>query len=1241
MRTCFVYALALLSLAAAAAAAPPRAADIALSEAVTERTATIDCPPGSYYYGKLSGQHYCVHCMAGTFSARGCSNCSAGAKCQRCPRGTTSASGAKACAKAPTCAKGAFLDTAKGKVTCSACAIGRFKSKAGSAKCSKCAMGSYQPRLGMSGCYSCPSGEYADAQGLQWCKKCDKCAGGRFGVTNARASKSASACGCAPCAVGRYVTKGYTKCYDCPAGRFNFKTAQQGCYHCAAGQFQRKTGQAKCQPCPAGRFQPVGGQRTCQSCPAGLLSVGGADKCTKTGRENFRAFFGIGDSTTAPPAGWKMLTVLQLNQFAESMRHFYELNGGFTRIGFWASSACCLATPGGKRLWTGSSATSGSFVFPASAGKQADLRCNPTTGYTDATYRIYGQLKGAQAGVHMSTATKFFEADATGICASSGRNPALFMRLEPTALPCTERSVDYGKWRVCITPPAVAPKDQRTVRFRLFDASRQVAGYSPATRGWKLMTIRDVSLYKSLLLANMQQRGGIAALKGWTAKGCCVTLAGDYKLTADNGSGKHSYVFPTRDSAVACGKATTYAADKTTALSFMSPVKGNAARLAALADASALRATRGDGMCAHRAGDRSPGIYMAEAVGVAEGAFCEVVEGKYLCVEPPSTVPVVACELSAWGSWSKCSASCAGGGQLRKRALTKGSAKQCGSTLQTRICATHACPVDCIHHKHWAAWSACSKTCGSGALTRTRDIMTPAGHGGLQCEEQKQTMPCTAKLYCPVACKISQWGAWGRCSKACGGGKRTRYRTELAPANHGGRPCPAPFEAGVCNAIKCPVDCKVSSWSSWGVCSATCGSGVNTRKRAVLSALLFGGKSCGQLEETRVCTHHALLAVCPVDCKVSPQWSKWEACTRSCGGGLMVSRKAVLQQPSSRGAKCPAASALVRSKVCNTHPCKMSICHAEHVRCHYDHHHLVISHDKRHGVFGKFKCSSKAGYRAPKNEHLVRTSNLAADANPDTQQFDLRKGIDVFNDPCKMVKKNLGGECTPLRQFTQTGKHAGHVYGFRLGAMKGLAIDGFTLSPKTAVAESSQAFVNAARNQAIKNACKYAMGRLTARKKALAKATWSSKSFGIASGPKLPFWRSDAHKFSGNAGWNFAKDPRKTKALTYLQCLFTSAELFSAETPKKSDSCVCTCTEHPCCSTKGWALANPELEGNHFAMDKKEQCCNACTNHPNCSAWTFDAATKVCSLHGGRPDWVRAAASSSTGTRSQGGSCRQ
>jgi hypothetical protein len=40
-----------------------------------------------------------------------------------------------------------------------------------------------------------------------------------------------------------------------------------------------------------------------------------------------------------------------------------------------------------------------------------------------------------------------------------------------------------------------------------------------------------------------------------------------------------------------------------------------------------------------------------------------------------------------------------------------------------------------------------------------------------------------------VECEYNTWGAWSRCSKKCGGGKKSRTRAEKTPAANGEKLC--------------------------------------------------------------------------------------------------------------------------------------------------------------------------------------------------------------------------------------------------------------------------------------------------------------------------------------------------------------------------------------------------------------------------------------------------------------------
>ncbi len=58
---------------------------------------------------------------------------------------------------------------------------------------------------------------------------------------------------------------------------------------------------------------------------------------------------------------------------------------------------------------------------------------------------------------------------------------------------------------------------------------------------------------------------------------------------------------------------------------------------------------------------------------------------------------------------------------------------------------------------------------------------------------------------CAVACVPGAWGQWDECSASCGGGRRTRRRAADITAKNGGTTCGSSDEADACNTAACVV----------------------------------------------------------------------------------------------------------------------------------------------------------------------------------------------------------------------------------------------------------------------------------------------------------------------------------------------------------------------------------------------------------------------------------------------------
>jgi hypothetical protein len=261
-----------------------------------------------------------------------------------------------------------------------------------------------------------------------------------------------------------------------------------------------------------------------------------------------------------------------------------------------------------------------------------------------------------------------------------------------------------------------------------------------------------------------------------------------------------------------------------------------------------------------------------------------------------------------------CNSGNGGGIQGRSRTVRVQPAfggKACPSLSEERRCHTHTCAQDC-EVSDWSSWGACSANCGGGEQTQTRQIVTPAAHGGKSCPVVSRNRACNTHA-CDAACQVSEWSAWDACDKFCGGGYQRATRSIVKAAVGHGAACPVLTRERACNEHACARTCEVSAWSAWGTCSAACGtSGQQERYRTVFSFPSEGAPACPVLTESRPCNRLA----CPVDCQVST--FTWGACSAVCNGGTQVGTRAVVVAATQGGQACPA---LTRVQPCNVHAC--------------------------------------------------------------------------------------------------------------------------------------------------------------------------------------------------------------------------------------------------------------------------------------------------------------------------------
>lgn len=293
--------------------------------------------------------------------------------------------------------------------------------------------------------------------------------------------------------------------------------------------------------------------------------------------------------------------------------------------------------------------------------------------------------------------------------------------------------------------------------------------------------------------------------------------------------------------------------------------------------------------------------------------------------ESCSTTPCPVDCIGKWGTFNTCTKTCGTGTQTRKFDITQKAAnggKACEATddqISSQMCNTQDCPVDCLGD--WGAFGACSASCGKGTQSRAYEVMRPAAFGGKACPSAHgatSTQHCNTQG-CPVDC-IGDFGAWGTCSDSCGTGSQTRVFAISRDAANGGKACSSAKGAKqtqACNTQPCPINC-VGAYGPFGACSASCGSGKQTRRFSVSVIAQFGGNDCtvkDGAESTQACNTHP----CPVDCIGA--WGNFGSCTKSCGVGGASKVYSVSVPAAYGGAACPFKHGLTETVDCNTEPC--------------------------------------------------------------------------------------------------------------------------------------------------------------------------------------------------------------------------------------------------------------------------------------------------------------------------------
>ncbi len=161
--------------------------------------------------------------------------------------------------------------------------------------------------------------------------------------------------------------------------------------------------------------------------------------------------------------------------------------------------------------------------------------------------------------------------------------------------------------------------------------------------------------------------------------------------------------------------------------------------------------------------------------------------------------------------------------------------------------------ANCIQGE-WVA-SACSTRCGTGTQTLTRPTLQQPSSGGTPCGASSSSQSCSEFTQCPDNCVVSSWSNFSACSATCGSGTITRTRTIVRPASNGGTACPNLTETIPCgtNLPPCSASCVYGPWTPSGSCSVACGGGTQLLVRSATGPGCRGSSTSTQSCNTQAC----------------------------------------------------------------------------------------------------------------------------------------------------------------------------------------------------------------------------------------------------------------------------------------------------------------------------------------------------------------------------------------------------
>jgi len=858
------------------------------------------CPVGMFQ--PKAGFYSCYSCPRGKFQGTaGSTVCNTCAGCKGGKFGYTpnTKSTTSATCKCLSCAPGRF--TVKGHTACYDCPLGRHNAMDGSSTCQYCAAGKFTQGSGRTECTACASGKWSH-QGAQTSKDCTVSSQSKY-----------------RCAAGRYIfywAKAKTLyCLYCPTGRFGVIKPNYDyggiCKNCVAGKFQAYEGKTTCTKCAA-KTSSTTGSSSCKitMSPTNFPTMAPTKAPTPKPYHcivSKWAKWSACSRSCGQGVKWRRRVVIQ-----------FDKNGG-SRCPALKSGAvvcnnfACPKTPSPTNrptLKPTAAPTRKPTATPTQKPTRKAVHC--TVGkwgrWSDCT-KTCG--KGYQISVRRVISHR---ANGGYVCPSLEKQKVCLKKACPTASPTNFPT------RRPTRPPTNRPTNEPTKMPTLGAVHCAVSGWSKFSKcsktcnggkqsrsryvvrharhgGYVCPPLKEtIQCNKDLCTAPPTPAPVDCETSNWkVSKACPKNACGPnknvftyYTRTVTRHPHSGGKVCPGLQRRIKCGGPCpvhcSFYYKKATACS-KSCGDGTQTRKLKITKQS----NHGGSVCPSK-----------NIISPCNLKSCPI-----------------HCVVTGWKSWSRCSNSCGTSGSSHRFRKVQTTAAYggiaCPKLAQTKKCNRFKCPINCKLAPVFNAYSACSKSCGNGIKTATRGVVRNAYYGGKKCSKAAMTKTRKCFTACPIHCAVSQFGAWGKCSVSCGTGAHSSTRTVVTKPQFGGVLCPALRRTKNCNSNSCPVDCKLGSWTKYSKCTKSCGRGIQHKTRSAINWAASGGKACGTMSAARACNSQA----CPLDCFMSV-WDAWGTCGKSCGASLRYRKRSIMHKAANGGVPCGKTTA---SAKCNDGPC--------------------------------------------------------------------------------------------------------------------------------------------------------------------------------------------------------------------------------------------------------------------------------------------------------------------------------